>query len=1036
MTGSNGLSMRIWIAIGLALFLAWAGPARCAITLVGSTSGDAGSSGASSLTLSLPAGVSQDDLLIAQVAVRGNRTITTPVGWTLINITNNSTNLTQAVYWKLGSSSNPASVTWAFNAADRTAGSIVAYRGVDPIAPINVSSFSSNASSASVTASSVTPTVNGVQLVGLFVLAQGGASFTPPVGMTELDDHNTGAGPNGIAIELAHQAYAGGTAATGSRVAISSNAATSVAHLIALSPAPTANLLAEYRFDECAYTGAAGEVTDTTGSYPATARNGLNTNTGGQIERMGNFDTYARWVETAVPIGPTWTYSYWLKTPITTTHQYHIAGSVSGGGDMIYLDRNSNFRWGVYTTGGTTSGSFQFSTLSAGWHHVLVRGSGSTTQLFIDGAFKDSVGRKASGTLKYLGTSYDAANTSGAQGIGTPMDEVRVYAGLLTGNDLLALYNNQSNGLNADGSSRSAVSCGGGGAPGGFNAFESATAAGAITGVIKTKVAGNTFSLDVVALNLAKTALDTSFSNNVTVQLLGNTSTGISLDANNCPVSSTLIQSGTAAISGGRTTVTFAAVGNVWRDVRVRVLYPTASPTLTACSSDNFAVKPSSLGAIASHADWQTAGTTTTLANTGASGGVVHKAGRPFTLRVTGYNASNVVTSNYDGSPAASTTCVLPASGCVAGTFDVGAFTASAGTASSNTASYSEVGAISATMTDSGYASVDSGDTAASCAGYYACASAINIGRFIPDHFDIATNTPAFTPACGSFTYLGQPFGFGTSPVWTATARNSSGVTTRNYTGSLFKLTAGTVTGQIWSAASGTVAAIGSPPAVSVADIGAGQGTLTFGVGSPPSAGLVFGRTALAAPFNASLTLSASVADSEGIAYASNPYQHSGIGFDDSNAASSTDAQMRFGRLRIANANGSELLALPVPLTAQYWNGQGFVTNLLDDCTSLAAPTLTYFTQNTSNQLASGETSATLNSPFVAGVGGLRLSAPGNGNFGYLDLAISAPDWLKFNWDGVDQASDSNLFDDNPRARAAFGKRKGSDKVIIRREIY
>jgi hypothetical protein len=130
------------------------------------------------------------------------------------------------------------------------------------------------------------------------------------------------------------------------------------------------------------------------------------------------------------------------------------------------------------------------------------------------------------------------------------------------------------------------------------------------------------------------------------------------------------------------------------------------------------------------------------------------------------------------------------------------------------------------------------------------------------------------------------------------------------------------------------------------------------------------------------------------------------------------------------------MLALPVPLTAQYWNGQGFVVNPMDNCTSLAAPTLTYFTQNTNNQLASGETSATLNGTFVAGNGGLHLSAPGNGNFGYLELAISTPDWLQYNWDGVDQASDGNMFDDNPRARVTFGKRRGADRVIIRREIY
>ena len=183
------------------------------------------------------------------------------------------------------------------------------------------------------------------------------------------------------------------------------------------------------------------------------------------------------------------------------------------------------------------------------------------------------------------------------------------------------------------------------------------------------------------------------------------------------------------------------------------------------------------------------------------------------------------------------------------------------------------------------------------------------------------------------------------------------------------------MTGQAWSATSGTVAAVGSLPAVERGGHSAAAWQhLIFAVGNPASGGgLAFPRRLHGAPFDASLDLAASVADSEGVVYAGNPYQHSGIGFDDGNAATASDAQMRFGRLRLSNAVGSEMLALPVPLTAQYWNGQGFVTNTVDNCTALAAPTLAFFAQTADNQLASGETSATLNSPFVAGD---RRSAP------------------------------------------------------------
>jgi hypothetical protein len=46
----------------------------------------------------------------------------------------------------------------------------------------------------------------------------------------------------------------------------------------------------------------------------------------------------------------------------------------------------------------------------------------------------------------------------------------------------------------------------------------------------------------------------------------------------------------------------------------------------------------------------------------------------------------------------------------------------------------------------------------------------------------------------------------------------------------------------------------------------------------------------------------------------------------------STEA--RFGRLRLGNATGSELLDLPLAIDLQYWSGNGFATNAADSCTT------------------------------------------------------------------------------------------------------
>lgn len=571
---------------------------------------------------------------------------------------------------------------------------------------------------------------------------------------------------------------------------------------------------------------------------------------------------------------------------------------------------------------------------------------------------------------------------------------------------------------------------------GGFNVVD--PGGDAVTGTLSTRTAGTAFTLELVALNVARSAQAGSFSGSVQVDLIANLVTGVSLDGNNCPVTGTVIPAGTAQLATGRGAHAFPALADAWRDVRVRVRHPASGGvTTTACSADNFAIKPATLAAVASHSDWERAGTGRILNASAAHASPIHKAGAPFTLTLTARNAAGQITSQYHGSPTAQVSCILPAHGCVPGTLSTGTFSAAGGIVTSSSASYSEVGAISVVFADSTFAAVDAADTPASCAGYHVCSPALTVGRFVPDRFEMAANTPSFVPACGGFSYLGQPFGLGVAPRLTVTAVNRAGATTVNYAGDLWKITAATVTGQSWSAAAGSPEAVGSLPPPLVTGVGAGMGQIEFAVGSPAGGGgLRFRRTTLTAPFHASLDLTATIRDSDGVAYPGNPFTLSSIGFDDGNPATRADAEMRFGRLRLLNAHGSERLALPMPLVAQYWNGQGFVTNALDHCTDLAPPGLTFYPQTPANRLASGETGASHSRPLVAGQGNLRLTAPGLGNHGFVDLLFAPPPWLRYDWDGIDQGNDGDRLDDAPRARASFGVRNSGSRVIIRRELY
>lgn len=584
--------------------------------------------------------------------------------------------------------------------------------------------------------------------------------------------------------------------------------------------------------------------------------------------------------------------------------------------------------------------------------------------------------------------------------------------------------------------------------PGSFNTFESSTSAGSITGVIRTKIAGTAFSLDVVAI--ASGAQLNSFTNQVTVELLGNNTLGVALDANNCPTSFTAVQTVTPnpTITGGRSTVNFAAVPDSWRDVRVRVRWPTALPTLTSCSTDNFAIRPNTFANFsASDTDWQTAGTGRSL-NDVTFGSVTHKAGRPFTVRADAVNAAGTpaITTNYSGTPTATVSaCVGAACTATFGTLGLSPVFAS-GQLTLNTATYSEVGSFRLQLVDSGFASVDSADGSTAVEREIVSA-VIDVGRFVLDHFAVSLNTPVFGTACGSgnFTYAGQVFGYATAPVITVLAQDFANNTTTLYTGNWWRITNASLTGKSYSVASGTLDASGVPgtdPVIS--DAGSGTGTLTFSSGS----GMFFSRATPVAPFDAEIRLEINVLDSDGVGVVGNPVAF-GVASAGNGISFNNGKQMRFGRLRLGNANGSQLLPLPLQMQAQYWNSAGtaFITNTADSCTTIAAANIAL--GNYQRNLNACETSVTASS-FSGGRATVLMGAPGSGNSGSVDLTVNlgasgsgssciagVPTavtganraHLQGNWSG-------GAYDQNPSSRATFGIYKGSEEIIYIRENF
>jgi len=581
-------------------------------------------------------------------------------------------------------------------------------------------------------------------------------------------------------------------------------------------------------------------------------------------------------------------------------------------------------------------------------------------------------------------------------------------------------------------------------APSGFNAFETGTAAGSVTGVIRTKIASSAFSLAIVALKSSGTAVETAFAGDVKVELVDASAGG------SCGAYGLIRNLGALTFTAadmGRKTLADISESNAWPNARVRMTYPaTGVPTITACSTDNFAIRPESLAVSAHDNDWQSPGINRTLANMATSGGNVHKAGQPFTLHATGLNALKSPTGNYTGSPTLKTlACTLPAAPCINGILTPGVWSGS-GTVTSSSASYSETGSFNLTLEDQTFANVDSADSTL-LERTIPQAAAVPVGRFVPNHFELTTaSTPDFktfndtTCASRSFTYAGQPFGYLTLPEATITAKNAAGGTTLNYTGALWKLAPADVT-QAYAAVTGTLdtGLVGTP---TVAATGSGVGSLIANAADV----IAFVRTTPVAPFAADITLTMTIQDiaengvpGNGVINTTTPAVFSSIAFDSGN-------DIRFGQLVLSNAHGSELLKLPVPIETRFWNGSGFARNTADACTQLAAAHVAL--SGWKRDLNACETSVSLSGRFNAGRGSLRFSAPGAGNTGSVDLTLQlgatasgstcaggatlAPalqSWLQGRWTGGD-------YDQNPAARASFGLHRGSKSLIYLREMH
>ncbi len=527
-----------------------------------------------------------------------------------------------------------------------------------------------------------------------------------------------------------------------------------------------------------------------------------------------------------------------------------------------------------------------------------------------------------------------------------------------------------------------------------------------------TQLANTAFAVDVVAADVSGNRITTyaaDANKTVTVELVnGSGGTACASRATlSPPISSALTFTKTnQPTEQGRKSASFT-VNQAYPNVRCRVTDATRVPTVVACSSDSFAIRPPSF---------------TVSANLG---GATLKAGYGFAIAATsGY-------SGYAGLPKVDVTQMTDHAGNAIGLL-TGSFTSNTGGTASGTFQYHDVGqinfgsaAVIEDATGTVFANVDV--SASDCilgsasntpnAGRIGCligSTAVGpFGRFYPDHFNYVAT---LTPAQNGFTYMNQPaFGIALS----LEARSLNETVTSRYTAGYGTLGTFNITGDN----TGTAVSVARlSPALPAFVWSGGRYTVT-------NASSSFTRTALPdGPYD-SFALKASIlSEPDGVAI--------------SGTSLSNTTRLRFGRLRLVNFIGSELLKPRVEYRAEYWDGNRWATNTLDtgaSATSIVAGNITTggLTLNALTGLNGGIGYLTFNTA-AAGSYDIAFDLNASGvdtscNAAHAGTPADKP-WLQGHWTAPANCGGVAAWAQDPNARIRLGSPRAP--YIYLREQY
>ncbi len=517
---------------------------------------------------------------------------------------------------------------------------------------------------------------------------------------------------------------------------------------IAFTPNPP---LADYRMDECVWSGAAREVGDSSGGD----NNGTLTGSGAQTSVDGPLCRYGSFFGDAIDIdslgvdsanGAKTTVMFWVRWDGADGD---VPFGWSGyalrflGGGFGFTSDNADL-YGIDSSG-----------LSGRWRHVaavFVNGDLSAGKLYIDAT--EQVLSQMAGTPDNTRTFVQSsARIGGLAGsslyrFGGGIDELKIYNGELAADEIKSIYDNESAGKNYDGSTRVCNDCGQVGASREalFNAVDRSLVCNAALdwdNNLTTKVAGSDISLSILAKDSVTGAPAEANITNVQLRYFAS---GDNTRCSGTSYRQVDICSGGCGLTdaSGCLSLDFPASANDRAakcvEVNIKGREITASRVSESNSSDNFSIRPDAIRFISPAAD----------ANLTAE--------REY------FYAGGVTALYSDGSEAVRdyNTTLLPqgvklmrngeANASLAGTLVASAALFANGSGDLNI-SFSDVAKVTLYLEDTSWCAVDSDDTLAESRRIY---GERNV-TFIPSRFNVQFFSAPFiedNDSAQRFTYL------------------------------------------------------------------------------------------------------------------------------------------------------------------------------------------------------------------------------------------------------------------------------------------